>query len=89
MLRKIILVMGMSMALGASGLAFAGSQNPCNPCSMKANPCNPCSMKNMKHNPCSMNPCNPCSMKMDKMKHNPCAMNPCGMNPCAGDQKKR
>jgi len=78
MLKKILLMMAMSLALGMSGNAYAGSaSNPCNPCSMKKhNPCsmNPCSMK--KHNPCSMNPC---SMK----KHNPCSMNPCSMNPCS------
>ena len=89
MIRKMILVMGMSMALGVSGSVFAGSHNPCNPCSMHANPCNPCSMKKMGHNPCAMNPCNPCSMKKDMKKHNPCAMNPCSMNPCAGDLKKK
>ena len=93
MLKKLMIVMGMSLALGMSGTAIAGS-NPCNPCSMKANPC---SMDRMKHNPCSMNPCdmkkhqkmnpcNPCGMKKHQ-KMNPC--NPCGMNPCSMDDTSK
>ncbi len=96
MIKKIVMMMGFAFVFALANVAYAGSWNPCNPCSMKKNPCamNPCDMKSMQHNPCSMNPCD-----MKKMKHNPCSMNPCdmkkmkhnpcAMNPCAADVKKK
>ncbi len=95
-MKKLLVAMAVIGTLGFSGLAVAGSHNPCNPCSMKSSEANPCSMKESKKaNPCSMKGHNPCSMKKSKkanpcdMKsHNPCSMkkmNPC--NPCAGASK--